>query len=449
MSDFTHIAARWPRVAKMARADYDCVIGRDFTIKPAILQDFSANLLSPVEQDLVALVGAVAYADRVVRRRRGKGWTRDIHLSLPVQAHAVWERPAVQNSLTDALSYVTGDNWTFRFLSGAKPLTVRQSSLDFKRGSYVVLPFSDGLDSFLQWQLLKKEEPDANILRVHTASRASNKERNTLIDAFGGSADQRLAMPISLSVRDHAEPTYRTRTFLFFLIAALAAHKFGTKRVVIGENGVGTYGPGMVPFGGEYPHRTTHPAFTRRLSVFINRLLESEVVFEHPQQFRTKGQVLKHAVRLGVRGWERTHSCTRNARNQLDKLPCGICGGCLLRCTAMHAAGLSDGKYFWDDLSGMSLDDCRSRRNARVAKPSDIDIARHGILDMSGFAELGLPTTPKLPFDRVAWEVVGKADASLRAIASDISQLARDHAEEWEAFKARYTADGFLNGQQV
>src|SRR3546814_17139099 len=111
------------------------------------------------------------------------------------------------------------------------------------------------MDSFLQWQLLKKCEPQANILRVHTHSRASNSTRNKSIDRAGDKSDQRLATPISLSIGDHAEITYRTRTFLFYPVAVLAAHKFGTKLFVVGENGVGMVGPSMVTSGDECTDR--------------------------------------------------------------------------------------------------------------------------------------------------------------------------------------------------
>jgi 7-cyano-7-deazaguanine synthase in queuosine biosynthesis len=446
MSDaVAHVAVRW-KTMKAKRGATDCVINRDLKLSANALQDYSAKLLTSTEQDLVIIAGAVAYADRVIRRKRAKGWMRHIDLTVPVSSPSFWSKPEIMTALLDTIEYVSGDQWTVHFAQGpSETLVKKQTSLDFKRENYVVLPFSDGMDSFLQWQLLKKEEPDANILRVHTSSRASNGKRNTAIDDHGDRTDQRLAMPVSFGKLDHAEPTYRTRTFLFFVIAALAAHKFKAKRVVIGENGIGMLGPGLVPFGDECPHRTTHPAFTRRLSVFLNRVLETKLEFDHPQKFRTKGQVLAHAVKSGVTGWDKTHSCTRDRRTKFGGLPCGVCGGCLLRRTAVHAAGLPDGPYFWDNLSGKTLDDCRRDETGRASKPNDIDIGHHGIFDMSAFAELASPTVPLEVFDRAAWEIVGKADASLAPMAANVKTLAQAHAAEWKAFREKYSAEGFLN----
>ncbi len=445
-SDSLKIFVRWPKTQPSRKADRDCVIGHDLKISPAVLQDFSGKLLKPMEQDLVIIAGAIAFADRVVRRKRAKGWARELEVTLPVSAPSLWNKSDVMTALLDVVEYVSGDHWTFHFVEGGSETLVKgQSSLDFTRGNYVVLPFSDGLDSFLQWRLLKEEEPQTNILRVHTSSRASNRARNRQIDATGDKSDQRLGMPVSLSIGEHAEPTYRTRTFLFFTIAAIAAHKFQTARVVIGENGIGTLCPSMVPFGDECPHRTTHPAFTRRLAVFVNRVLGSRITFEHPQQFLTKGQVLRRAIDFGVTGWEKTHSCTRGARNKLDNKPCGVCGGCLLRRTAILAAGEKDGTYFWDDLSGVTLDDCRSDLSGRAARPSDIDIAEHGIFDMSAFSELSALDTTTDSFARAAWELVGGPSPALAEVEKKIRELAQTHAAEWAAFRAAFDAMGFLN----
>lgn len=444
----THIAVRWRGKKKTAdNADRECVIGEHFNIRADVLQNFSAELLTDAEQDLVVLAGAVAYADRVVRRQRSKGWARSIRLSIPVVDRRTWQKPAVLASLIDTLNYLTGDYWEFEFTPGGKSLEIPQSSLDFTLGNYVILPFSDGLDSYLQWQLLLKEEPSANVLRVHTKSRASSRARNRRIDLAGDPKGQRLSMPVSLSTTDHPEPTYRTRTFLFYTIAALAAHKVASTRVVIGENGVGALGPSMVPFGDECPHRTTHPAFTRRLAGFIRHVLGGNIVFEHPQQYRTKGQVLKRAINLGVTGWQATHSCTRGQRADLLKLPCGLCGGCLLRRTAVLAAGQQEDIYFWNDLSHASLDACRSDLNGRASTPTDADIARHGISGMSAFAAVGEDANSPA-FEKTAWELVRRTGPDFEFAATEIAELARTHATEWRNLRARFDAQGFLHRQQ-
>src|SRR5712664_1081529 len=141
MSNDARIGVRWPSQAKKGKLDFDCVVEREIKINPRVLQDFSATILKPLEHDLVLLSGAVAYADRVVKRRRGSGWSRNLEITLPVSIPKYWQNQAIIRSLVDALDYVTGDYWHFKFVPGAKPLTVPQSSLDFRLGNYVVVPF--------------------------------------------------------------------------------------------------------------------------------------------------------------------------------------------------------------------------------------------------------------------------------------------------------------------
>lgn len=448
MTVSAHIAVRWPKRAKNMRASHDCVVGQDFTINPSVLQDFSATLLTPIEHDLVLVVGAVAYSDRRIRRHRSRGWGRELRLTVPVNLPDFWKQPSVKQRLIDCLEYVTGDRWDIEFVTGSLPMAIPQASFDYNPGDYVVVPFSDGLDSYLQWQLLKLEHPSLNILRVHTDSRATNWSRNRRIDIAGGLSDHRLALPISLSVADHPEPTYRSRTFLFYSMAALAAFKVGAQRVIIGENGCGALGPSMVPFGDECPHRTTHPEFTRRLAEFINTLLGAKIRFEHPQLLRTKGQVLRRAAELGVTGWDETHSCTRGKRDKLMGFPCGVCGGCLLRRAAMQEAGLTDKTYFWDNLSGVDLDSCRSDPAGRQSTANDRDIAIHGIFDMSSLARLGSLDETSPVFERAAWQLSDYTHDGRAVDARDIAELAKQHAHEWSSFRAHYSADGFLNQQE-
>jgi 7-cyano-7-deazaguanine synthase in queuosine biosynthesis len=448
MCNDARIGIRWLSQAQTGKPDFDCVVGREIKMDPRVLQDFSATILKPVEQDLILLSGAVAYADRVVRRRRGSGWARNLEIIIPVSNPALWKDQSISSSLIDTLEYVTGDHWHFRFIPGARPLTIPQSSLDFTLGNYVVVPFSDGLDSYLQWQLLKVEESVVNVLRIHTSSRASNPDRNKKIDALGGKLEQCLSLPVSFSAQDHPEPSYRSRTFLFYAIAALAAAKVSATRVTIGENGVGSVGPSMIPDGDECPHRTTHPAFTTRFALFINRLLGSKIVFEHPQRYRTKGQVLRRAIERGVTGWEITRSCTRGRRDRLSGYACGVCGGCLLRRTAVRAAGLQDEAYFWGNLSGRSLDECRTVAGGRNYTDNDKDIAIHSIHDMNAFAELAALNPSDTVFQKAAWELTGYSTKGLKDAAANVAQLAQTHAAEWVAFRCQYAADGFLNHNQ-
>jgi hypothetical protein len=432
MSNAANIIVGWNGRGE-AGGDIPISVGRDIVLNPQALQDFGGHLFKDVEHDLVVVCGAIAFADRLVLRRRGSGWPRSFHLTIAVLDLNAWKRNQVINSLQEALEYVTGDQWTFNFVSGGRRITVPQGSWRFADGPFVVLPFSDGLDSYLQWQLLKIEEPHVSPVRMQTSSRALSEARNRLIDAVGSARNRRVRFPVSLRVGNHAEPTYRTRTFLFFSMAALAAAKLGTTRVVIGENGVGALGPSLIPYGDECPHSTTHPAFTRRLSRFLNELLQTQIAFEHPQVFHTKGQVLARAINLGVKGWESTNSCVRDARSGLDGLPCGVCSGCLLRRTAIWAAGDERTGFFWEDLSAGSLDQSRRNRCGREATKNDHDIMHFGAHAMASLARLSMLSPEALVYQQAAYELVGP-DGNLGQAAEEVHRLVGTYADEWRSF---------------
>ncbi|WP_369721317.1 7-cyano-7-deazaguanine synthase [Bradyrhizobium sp. LLZ17] len=444
MSNAARILVR-PSMAhpEISTSATQCVVGKDIKLNPQHLQDYSATLLLPIEQDLVVVAGAIAYADRIIRRNRSSGWKRTIEVTLPVSDPARWSERSVSASLTDALSFVTGDDWDFTFEPGAQALTIPQSSFNFLEREYVVVPFSDGLDSFLQWQILSSQAGGPSPLRIQTSSRAIDERRNRDIDAAGHHQPPCLKLPVSLAVGTHPEISFRTRTFLFFSMAALAAVKTGAPRIVVGENGVGALGPSLLPYADECPHRTTHPGFTRRMAAFVNALLGSNMRFDHPQKFRTKGQVLVEALKADIaNGFEQTRSCVRGSRDRLGGVHCGICSGCLLRRTTFHAAGIANGPYFWDDLSGVSLDSCRSDSSGRQATPNDEGIAHHAAHGMTALAALAEKSVDDPVFRRAAWDIANDVTGTT---ATAIHSLARAHAAEWSAFRESYGPGGLLN----
>jgi 7-cyano-7-deazaguanine synthase in queuosine biosynthesis len=311
------------------------------------------------------------------------------------------------------------------------------------------VPFSDGLDSFLQWKLLGAEEPGVKVLRIQTSNRGTNERRNRAIDRTGPQQDQRLRLPLSAAVGSHPEQSYRTRTFLYFCMAALAAAKAKTKRVIIGENGVGALGPSMIAYGNECPHRTAHPAYTRRLGKFLNALLETDIVFEHPQVRRTKAEVLKRALALGVTGWERTSSCVRGPRDRIGQMACGACSGCLLRRTALLAAGIEPKGFFWENLGGSSLDQGRGNPKGRKARDHDWDIVRHGAHVMDELAELAKLDAQVPVYLRAAWELNGPVQTGLAQTAMEIHRLVQAHAKEWKALLGYFGESEILNFKQA
>ncbi|MBC7767383.1 MAG: hypothetical protein H7124_01210 [Phycisphaerales bacterium] len=354
------------------------------TITPALAIDqeriarFCLSADTGLTQDLIMLCGAIWWADRRVTRKRATAWARRLELIVPVFEHKTLR--AAAPLLARLLRYLTGDDWRISFRERTDT-PMRVQGLPFQGASpAAVMPFSDGLDSFAQYHLLAAEHPGQEIWRVRTTTR--NKKKS----------DERLMhVPLSVLGVDHPEASYRTRPFVFFLFAALAAHASGASRVVIAENGQGSLAPSLLPFANEWPFRSTHPVFVQKLAAWLDSVLPAPVSFEQPQLWRTKGEVLEvMAARGGASAsvWVATQSCSNNHRHLFGEGGCGFCGGCVLRRASVHCAGIDSAgdRYAFDAAStAFTLND---RSGARAFSANEADIFRHSVRSMREFAEI-------------------------------------------------------------
>jgi hypothetical protein len=410
-------------------------------VQTGLLHEVCFTERDPLSRDLAVLFGAVKCADRTVRRHHGRRWERRLIVTVPVYELRTWRNVSVTSALTDALQYLTGDYWRFEFVkrrrkadeSGQQPLL---ASPDRRR---VFVPFSHGLDSYAQSQLLQVANAGVDVIPVHL--RASSTERS--MKSVGRAARRQLTpIPVSAHVDEpkHAEPSFRTRPFLYDGLAALAAALSGGGEVLIPENGQGSLGGSLVRLGAEAPHRSCHPGFTSRLRHFIGCLTEKHVAFSHPALFRTKAQVLKELVGVVPNSseWLTHHpSCSYDARhaNRSGQLVhCGVCGNCILRRLSVQAAGIDDPTpYKVSDLHAGAIEaallDGDELRSIKAFK----DIARNAARSMQRLAEMAQVDDGY----RVAAEVeaISRCQGRPRAaVHQDITAMLQQHSREWASF---------------
>src|SRR6188768_3451051 len=98
-------------------------LGEDIRVDATTLSEYCFQESDGVAHDLMTLLGAVKYADRMLRRHHGKNWGRRIHIEIPVFKLNTWLLPSVHDSLVQCLNYLTGDSWSFAFIerSGRPP----------------------------------------------------------------------------------------------------------------------------------------------------------------------------------------------------------------------------------------------------------------------------------------------------------------------------------------
>lgn len=337
------------------------------------LEDLSSLGLQPKEAgfDLALLAATVFGADtRIPRGSESQdGWTREIEINLPVSDPILWGKATLL--LQRALKFLTGDLWHFSFR--ARPTvfasickTVQPELREFT----CVSLFSGGMDSYIgALDLLGKGQ--VPLFVSHYLSHTSKNQtlcRDHLKKRFPETGAEffrarvgfeKTMIPVLAAEANYdGENTERSRSFLFFSLAAMAAGSFGKPtKVWVPENGLIALN---VPLDrlriGALSTRTTHPFFIARINELM-QVLGLRVVFENPYRFSTKGEMARDCFDADFlhQTVKDTASCSSLGKSRWLKLPaghCGYCMPCLIRRAAMKAAFATDDTSYTLELGG-------------------------------------------------------------------------------------------------
>ncbi len=341
--------------------------------------DFSAILNFSWKADALGLdflvICACVYAvDKIVPRASSPDrWTRTLDVSIPVRHRDTWTANA--EALGEAVSFLTGDSWSFEFTEAAKNFSQRRPNRrrrapGFPKGSVVSL-LSGGLDSFIGAVDRLYEDDQAKLLFVshydgHVSGPATDQEnvRKLLLQRYG-LRFWHLQVRTGVVVEDSTEGKYafetsfRSRSLIFLGLAVYAALKVGDEMpVLIPENGPISLNIPLNPSRrGACSTRTVHPFFISSINKVLKAVGIPHVV-DNPYRFKTKGEMVKECLdqevlKLGIpltnscgKAGRKTHWANRRAR------ACGVCVPCLLRRAALHSASLDDEQYGNDAFSG-------------------------------------------------------------------------------------------------
>lgn len=419
-------------------------LSQEIKVQPDALAEYCFSGPDAMAHDLMTVIGAVTYADLSLVRRHSQGWSRRLELEVPVFDLSRWSL-SVNDALVHCLNYLTGDIWSFHFVKRQGEVPVHsQNPLGSGIGenrSRVFVPFSHGLDSFAQVRLLQRNEPATEIVCIRASDRPWKSIKSALRHNDAHSI-QYIPVPVSVSVesRRHAERSYRTRPFIYYLLAAYGAVISGNARVMIPENGQGSIGGTLVTTGHEARHRSCYPGFTLKLSQFVRDLTGRDVQFYHPALFETKGQVLKALSETGepmaaALGEHLSCSCSaRFAHRAKRQIHCGICGNCLLRRTAEYFAGVVGvTEYLFADLRAQTLEGALMGGDHGRYMKFFTDLARNGARDMQRLADLrGYASSPAI---RTTAVDLARSDPERRSeMEAVLVALLDQHASEWSAF---------------
>jgi 7-cyano-7-deazaguanine synthase in queuosine biosynthesis len=408
--------------------DLVAVLGRDIRTSSEKIASYCVMNHKPIYEDLATLVESMAFLDRRIVRKRSSGWPRQLSIQVPVYEHSQLRRTAATEALVEAVRFLTGDQWSFEFVTRKGPAPNRQGALSLPQAAMKhVVPFSDRLDSFAQARLSIREHGQGAVMLVRSGlgrDRISRKRDHELVR-------RPLRIPRKFGGGRMGEASYRTRPLVFYTLAAIGADITRAGAVVIGESGQGAIGPACLPFADEWWFRSAHPAFIKRWAHFLGIILGQPIRFEHPQLWKTKGEVLARLQADGLMaGWEQTSSCSARPNDRHGRRGCGFCGGCLLRAVSIHAAGLTlpAGDNAFDLYAS---EDVARDRGGREMTSGERAIAVRAIATMVGFARLADSSEGALAIQREA-RLVDPVDST--AAQTRLLRLVKQHQAEWNAF---------------
>lgn len=433
------------------RNSIPCVIGRDLQLKPDVLGRYCFKEISSRAEDLIIVAGVIAFADRAVARKTSISWLRQLDVTIPVFEPDFWRQPHITDELRNLLNLLTGDAWSLHFSTRSQRLEVQGTApLSLSSDEEpIVMPYSDGMDSFAVSRLQANGHPNVQLLMVTAGSRldADKARREDRLDGLRW----RLSVPFYLSQVGSVrlrEPSYRTRALIYGVMGAIAAQLSGASRIMVSESGQGALGPWLVPVGNEALDMRLHPAYTSQLARFVNLVLGTRISYEHPRLWSTKGQTLRELAERGLaEDWHETRSCARDARHMSyggSLLQCGVCAACLLRRMSIHFAGLDESldNYMWKHLCASSLNEA-AINPSRVATKGDHGHAVCGALAMAQLAELAEPEHSNYVQGK-AQELALISDDSVDLVHKRLAGLIQQHADEWHGFIYRQGDSSYL-----
>lgn len=324
--------------------------------------------------DLVRIATAAYCADRVTPR--GRRFTRAFDLAVHSTDISAWSAASI-GEVALLLRRLTGDEWKITLAPEQTDAPPVQPSLTPGLFDCVAL-LSGGLDSFCG-AVLAQPDRGKRLYIGHWNNSTTKGSQTAARLWFDSAYERRLAYEQVFLTQGGKtrDPTTRTRSLLFLVLAAAHANAYGAHIVEVPENGYTSLNPPLAPWrAGALSTRSTHP-WTFHLFNGLLAALDIDVTVVNPYQALTKGDFVAYAARAaedaGVAGFAEaaaaTISCSkldgRVYRKGNAHRNCGLCFSCLVRRAAFATGGIPDAtEYLADTLPRLQRNRLLRRRRA-------------------------------------------------------------------------------------
>lgn len=289
--------------------------------------------------DLLIMSGIIYSVDRSISRKRFSinGLTREIMINLPTSNNTLWN--PLTKSMEELLSFMTGDLWLVKFNdSNNYDLPLVPLSENCKEVTAVSL-FSGGMDSLIGAIDLAQIELGKVFLASHYDGTMGGPkgDQDKVFKMLNEHYPERFirfkkAVRIQPQKHKNSELSSRSRSLMFFAIAAVVAEALGTD-IVIPENGsVSLNYPLSDSRRSACSTRTTHPIMVNHFNELLLRLGVKTRAY-NPYEFQTKGEMVMGCRDLStlIKIVPQSNSCGKRSQHQfmLDNHFASHCGRCM------------------------------------------------------------------------------------------------------------------------
>ncbi len=403
------------------------------------IEDISRDLMQDIPDqwlDLIEIATYVYIADQAVSRggdgveEVGANWRRSLSFEVPVRCPDFWRATRVTTVLQGTLSFLSEDEYEFRFHQMKKPPALdrylRFSEARDGTAPKQVILYSGGIDSLggvIQEAVVNKRH--SLVVRHRSTSKLEVRQRllqQMIAEKAGDTAPVHITVDINKAKELNHEYTQRSRSFLYASLAATIAKTCGLSGIRFFENGVVSLNlPVSHQVVGARATRTTHPRVLNGFQDLFTLVAEQPFSVTNGFQWLSKADVIKVIARAGCAGLlEYSQSCTHTWEWTKKHPHCGLCSQCIDRRFAVLAADMEahdPGDRYRVDLLVGPRDEGQPRMMLASYVEAALQIPHMSALDFFGrFGEVG----------RIVRQIAGSPDENARKVFN----LYKQHGDE-------------------